>query len=167
MIIKYTNFSDGIHEIEFNEPVSKYGLDDQFQGAVDLVCKMDKAVHQIVVDCHLKLKSNFVCDRCTQDYSEDIVSVFTLSFIFSKDKTESEDSNVKFITPDQEKIDLSEDVIEYARISVPMKKLCKEDCKGLCLICGSNLNEKECGCVPTVTNDVWEPLKKLKGKFNN
>lgn len=46
-----------------------------------------------------------------------------------------------------------------------MEKLCKEDCKGLCSVCGINLNEKQCDCRIEKNNDIWEPLKKLK--FNN
>ena len=43
-----------------------------------------------------------------------------------------------------------------------MKRLCKDDCKGLCPHCGKNLNEEECNCKIETTHDVWEPLKQLK-----
>ena len=43
------------------------------------------------------------------------------------------------------KLDLDELVYSEVVVSVPMKHLCKEDCKGICEKCGKNLNEGECG----------------------
>lgn len=79
----------------------------------------------------------------------------------------SDEYNVKYLSPDQEKIYLKEDIYEYAELSIPLKRLCKDDCKGLCPHCGKNLNEETCNCKDEKTHDVWEPLKKLKGNFNN
>ncbi len=47
-----------------------------------------------------------------------------------------------------------------------MKKLCSEDCAGLCTKCGSNLNKNKCNCSEELKNPVWEPLLKLKDKLN-
>ncbi|MEE0945611.1 MAG: DUF177 domain-containing protein [Acutalibacteraceae bacterium] len=44
------------------------------------------------------------------------------------------------------KLDLDELVYTEIIISLPMKHLCREDCKGLCSICGKNLNEGGCNC---------------------
>ena len=50
----------------------------------------------------------------------------------------------------------------------PMKVLCKEDCKGLCTVCGKNLNTGECGCDRTVLDprmaaflDIFEQFKEV------
>jgi len=48
-----------------------------------------------------------------------------------------------------------------------MKKLCKEDCKGLCPRCGKNLNEDNCICTEKEIDPRWEPLEKLRNKLNN
>ena len=44
------------------------------------------------------------------------------------------------------KLDLDELVFSEIIISLPMKHLCSEDCRGLCSSCGKNLNEGECNC---------------------
>lgn len=162
MTIKYTNFSDGIHELEFQEPVEKLKLDSTFFGNLVLTCKMDKSAHQIVLDCSLSVNSRFNCDRCGVEFVRELKNHFILSFLFSKERIQSEDLNLKFLSPDLDKIDLTEDVIEYTKLAVPMKKLCREDCKGLCSKCGANLNEEQCGCKVEIVSDVWAPLKKLK-----
>ncbi|HOI30008.1 MAG TPA: DUF177 domain-containing protein [Melioribacteraceae bacterium] len=162
MIIKYTNFSDGIHKLEFDEPVEKVGLENLFFGNVLVDCRMDKSQHQIVLNCEATVNSRFLCDRCNSEYESKINTVFQLSYIFSKSIQQSDDFNVKYLSPEQDKIDISKDVYEYTEIAIPMKKLCSEECKGLCPVCGKNLNLKKCNCHIEINNDIWEPLKKLK-----
>ena len=58
---------------------------------------------------------------------------------------EGEDSDSIIIVPDM-KLDLDELVYSEVIMSLPMKHLCREDCKGLCPKCGKNLNEDACGC---------------------
>ena len=43
-------------------------------------------------------------------------------------------------------LDLSEAVRQYASLAVPMGPVCREDCAGICLGCGANLNENACAC---------------------
>lgn len=58
-------------------------------------------------------------------------------------------------------IDLTEAVRQYAGLRTPMKPLCREDCSGLCARCGCNLNHEECGC-PAAEPDVrWSVLTAL------
>lgn len=78
-----------------------------------------------------------------------------------------EDTNIHYLSPDQDKIDLSEDVKELTLLALPMKHLCDENCKGLCPKCGKDLNEGPCDCKVDEVHPVWEPLLKLKDKLNN
>jgi len=47
-------------------------------------------------------------------------------------------------------------------LSVPMKPLCKEDCKGLCPVCGANLNYEDCGHTQEKVDPRLLKLKELK-----
>jgi uncharacterized protein len=161
MIIKYTNFSDGIHNFRLSEPVKNLGLEDLFLGNVDVDCKMDKSPHQIVLDCDVTLHSKMTCDRCMNEFETDLKNHFQISYLFSKETTENDDYNLKFLSPEEDKINIKDDVYEYAELAVPFKRLCNEDCKGLCPHCGKNLNEEICDCKDEKVIDVWEPLKKL------
>ena len=58
---------------------------------------------------------------------------------------EGEESDSILLTPDM-KLDLDELVYSEIIVSLPMKHLCNEDCKGICPKCGKNLNEGKCGC---------------------
>jgi len=62
---------------------------------------------------------------------------------------------------------LLEDTLrEQVLLAVPLKALCREDCKGLCPHCGQNLNERACSCVEDVEDPRWAALKDIRGKLN-
>ncbi len=53
-------------------------------------------------------------------------------------------------------------VEERIQMAVPMKPLCSEDCKGLCVQCGQDLNVATCPCNEKTIDPRWEALQKLK-----
>ena len=59
-------------------------------------------------------------------------------------------------------IAVSQLVREQIYLALPMKPLHREDCKGLCPSCGTNLNESTCDCVPEAAPSSWDALKKIK-----
>ncbi|MBO5645452.1 MAG: DUF177 domain-containing protein [Lentisphaeria bacterium] len=61
-----------------------------------------------------------------------------------------------------EEVDISEDIREELLINLPMNLLCDEDCAGLCLECGNNLNKKECSCGKKSSGSLaWSALDDL------
>lgn len=167
MIIKFTNFADGIHELEFRESAEKLNLGSDFVDDVLLNCEMDKSAHQIVLRCNTQATAHLTCDRCTKEYDQSINHDFNMIYLIDKSGDSEDDTNIHFLSPDQDKIDLSKDVKELTLLAMPMKHLCSEDCKGLCPKCGKDLNCGDCNCNKDETNPVWEPLLKLKDKLNN
>lgn len=79
-----------------------------------------------------KGKIEITCARCLSPYSIDFKKDFDLSY----------DVKGKRI------LDLTDDIRQEIILEYPLKPLCKQDCKGLCLTCGKNLNEGPCGHKP-------------------
>lgn len=50
---------------------------------------------------------------------------------------------------------------ERIQMSIPMKPLCREDCRGLCASCGSDLNTEECRCQKTTVDPRWDVLRSI------
>jgi uncharacterized protein len=167
MVIKYTNFSNGIHEFQLVESVKNLKLPDPFFGNVIVNCRMDKSQHQIVLDCDVTIPSKMTCDRCVKEFEKNLTNHFQITYLFGGDSDENDDFNLKILSPDQDKINIRDDVFEYGELAIPMKKLCSDDCKGLCPKCGTNWNEGSCSCENKVELDIWEPLKKLKDKLDS
>lgn len=166
MIIKISNLSDGVHNYSFKEPVKEIGLSEYFTGEAQADVELKKSHNQIILDAKLTLKANFECDRCTKEFEQTLETGFKMVYLFGKDEAEDTSMNITYLPVDADKINLDKDVRDFAVLAVPMKKLCIEDCKGLCIKCGKNLNEGDCGCEKTETDDRWLPLKDLKNKLN-
>lgn len=83
-----------------------------------------------------------VCDRCLDDFST--TGIYSFSEEYTRDKMLAQTENMNYFSGDI--IDIGDLVRDIIILSQPTKYLCKSDCKGLCSVCGANLNKTECGC---------------------
>ncbi len=109
-----------------------------------------------VVSLNLIIEYTFAadCDRCgvfAQHNHTVIVDKLLATAI------ERQESDTIITVPDM-KLDVDEFVYSEVILDLPSKHLCDENCKGICLKCGKNLNEGECGCS---TKEVDPRLAKL------
>ena len=106
----------------------------------------EKKLH---ISCETSLTVIIPCDRCLTDVPTD----FTLSFekqvntalADGEDDGESDEAN--YI--DGYHLDVEQLLYNEILVGWPMKVLCSEDCKGICSVCGQNLNEGSCDCEDT------------------
>lgn len=59
-------------------------------------------------------------------------------------------------------LELDDVLREQLLLAIPLKTVCREECKGLCPHCGKNLNVEACSCKPEISDPRWDALKKLK-----
>ena len=81
------------------------------------------------------------CDMCLSKFEREYVKDFEHTLVL---KSYTDDDEL--VVCEHSELDLDELVIGDILLSLPTKILCREDCKGLCLTCGKNLNEGDCGC---------------------
>jgi uncharacterized protein len=167
MIIKIANLSEGTHTLSFDEKISEIGIGDPFYGNCKVDVKLSKSHSQIILDAELNLEANYQCDRCGCDYKSKVYTKYRMVYLFGDELEENDNINLTYLPIDADKIEIVNDVRDYALLAIPMKKLCKEDCKGLCPRCGKNLNEDNCICTEKEIDPRWEPLEKLRNKLNN
>jgi uncharacterized protein len=61
---------------------------------------------------------------------------------------------------------LLEDVLrEQVLLVTPVKTVCRDECKGLCPVCGRNLNQEPCGCEKRPSDPRWQALAEIKKKL--
>lgn len=94
------------------------------------------------------------CSRCLKPV--DVNVEFCVDEIFSNTGKEEDAETFTGNT-----IELSSVVKKCILFSLPMKVVCDEDCKGLCPVCGKDLNEGDCGCNTTYINPKFESLRSL------
>jgi uncharacterized protein len=100
------------------------------------------------------------CVRCLTSYAQPLCIDFAELYAFNnKSVTDS-----GLMLPDDAHINLTPLVREYMLLDVPIKPVCSLDCKGLCPVCGENLNEKDCGHRPEDTDPRLAVLRSLLNK---
>ena len=97
------------------------------------------------------------CDRCLSEVNSHMSYTFNHKLIESLE----EEYNDDYIETPNAILDLDDLVISDIILELPRKYLCKDDCQGLCKICGKNLNTGDCGCDRTETDPRLDVLKQL------
>lgn len=84
-----------------------------------------------------------VCDRCLKEFEKSFLYEFEHIIVKSLVNKDNDD----FIIAENDRVDFNEVAISDLLLRLPSKILCKDDCKGLCMVCGCDLNESECDCL--------------------
>jgi uncharacterized protein len=125
-------FNFNIHEIEFPPDLMLH----DFKGRA----RIYRTPQGLLVNAEVKACVDLDCVRCLEKYQQPLHAEFDELYAFSiRTATDS-----GLILPDDGYIDLRPLVREYVLIEIPINPQCKEDCRGLCPVCGTNQNLKLC-----------------------
>ena len=107
----------------------------------------------------LVLKMN--CDRCLKEVDE-VINLDFFREVFAPDEiAESTDDECDQSFMEGYQLNVEDLINDEILLSLPMKVLCKEDCKGICRQCGKDLNEGECGCDTFVPDPRMAVIKDI------
>ena len=174
-----------LHPVDFREEFSPGAIDLgedvrqrtvlRAEGRADLV-EEHHGKHEVVQDIRLKGKLETElegsCARCLEPVDLPVTRSFDLLYRpLGTDAGRKELS----VTAAEAEIGyyqgeglLLEDLLrEQVLLAVPLKVICREDCKGLCPHCGKNLNEEgACSCADELEDPRWAALKEIRSKLN-
>jgi len=143
------------------------GEDFRLAAPVHLVADVRKDARKVRLTGRVQTRLECDCSRCLEPFeipvSADLDSLFLpAAENAGEDEREvsEEDLGVSFYRDEQ--IDLGEVMREQFILALPMKPLCREDCQGLCPVCGVNRNREDCGGHEGWVDPRLEPLRKLK-----
>ncbi|MFA6467684.1 MAG: DUF177 domain-containing protein [Bacteroidota bacterium] len=157
MKINISGLSEGSHQYDLVATASELGLGPNFIGNVTANITLEKSIHQIVVMVNASVKGVFICDRCAEEFTDDVKRSFTVVYSWEQTEETEEDDDFHVLRGDENIIDLSSAVKEYLLISVPAKLLCLNNCE----IPKSVAAQKE------TIDPRWEKLKILKQTEKN
>ena len=110
------------------------------------------------------------CARCLEPVTQELKRTFDLLY-----RPQGADAGIDEAPVAEAEAEISyysgdglllEDLLrEQVLLAVPLKAVCREECRGLCPHCGKNLNYEQCGCAGTASDVRWAPLKDLKEKL--
>ena len=107
------------------------------------------------------------CGRCLEPYTAPVDQAFDLRYHprtlnTGEGERELEDDDLTTAFYENDEIDLGQLMQEQLYLALPMKPLCKDDCKGLCPNCGTNLNKAKCDCSTHWDDPRLAALRALK-----
>jgi uncharacterized protein len=111
----------------------------------------------------------YQCSRCLKDFSHPLNTGFNLFYLPQADWKRDEEIELKYEDMvigyyDGIRLDIDLLVREQIELALPMKFICREDCRGLCPSCGLDLNEGSCGCKQDTTDPRLAVLREFRAK---
>lgn len=99
-----------------------------------------------------------ICDRCGDSYLYPLKVELDEDYALQQEEPEEEEERLIHLFSGNA-IDLTPEFLQAVFLALPMKRLCKNDCKGLCSGCGRNLNNAVCSCGEAAIDPRLEKLK--------
>ena len=121
---------EGMHEETTYDPnaLNVERFDVRLEEPINLSSFIMKAARELVVQAEIRGRIGFSCARCLQEFERPLHAAATLSY-------EVGPTDV---------VDITDDVRQEIMLAYPMIPICQEGCKGLCPVCGQNLNVAAC-----------------------
>jgi uncharacterized protein len=172
------------HPVDFREEFSPGAIDLgpdvrqrsplRSEGRADLI-EERHSKQQVIQDIRLKGKLatslELPCARCLEPVVHEVNAAFDLLY-----RPQGSDAGRPELSVTEAEAEISyyqgkglllEDALrEQVLLALPLKAVCREDCKGLCPHCGKNLNEGPCSCAEPVDDPRWSALKEIRTKLN-
>jgi uncharacterized protein len=131
--------------------------------------KVTRLTDGLLVQGDIEAQVALECSRCLDDFLLPVDASLEEQFQPSIDiesghpikRAEFDlDDNIFMLDPNH-LMDLTEPIRQALLVALPMRPLCREDCKGLCSVCGANRNFVDCGHVEEQTDSRWAGLRDL------
>lgn len=123
--------------------------------------------HKTVAEGRFSAGITAYCHRCLKGIDLDLNRNFHLTYLppdqerFEKEEVALTNDELEVAYLDQTLLPIHEMIREQIYLSVPMKLLCRADCRGLCPHCGADLNAVECECAMEPVDPRWASLKEI------
>lgn len=136
---------------------------------VEAKAELKQVLEEIRLKGHFSVDLEMDCNRCLTPYRWPISVDFDLVYLPESADTQPEEAGLN----DEEAelafyqgsgLELEEVLREQVLLALPMQRVCREDCQGLCPTCGENWNDRECDCLPVIADPRWTALQDLKLK---
>jgi uncharacterized protein len=170
LIINLKSLKQGRTILELTVPGNEIDLRDtnfRIPGDVRAEAEISKSSDNIELKLDLSFYLEAPCDRCLEPCASPRRETGAYFIKMGKEAVKPEKNlskdqeNVLTHYTTEEEVDLANFVRETVLLSLPMKWLCSEECKGLCPVCGQNLNVKDCGHRTEKTDSRWKKLLEM------
>jgi len=141
------------------------GNEKEFQYPISIEVKALKIGARVMVSGMARCRVGLACRRCSEPFGKDLEAEVAVEYREGtpprrkEDVIEDGDRDASWYTAPL--IDLADDLRQILLVAVPEYPLCGENCRGLCPVCGANMNAVTCSCLPLTGGTPFEALEKL------
>lgn len=154
-------------EAKMEDEIERFGDID-----VTVTAQKNGPPGEYLLEGDVKYGADLRCARCLDPYPFANSTTFAVRFrpasLENEEPQEVElaegELDVEFYESRQ--IPLRDIALEQIGLSLPMKPLCEETCRGLCSHCGANLNRGACECRENIVDDRWDALKGIREELS-
>jgi uncharacterized protein len=144
------------------------GSSDVWTGpaSVGAALRLDRSGRGVVVSGTFRSGIQLVCSRCLEPFRFAAEEPFHLYFETARpgradEEQELTDDELDVTYVEEGRINTDDLLRENVLLSLPVQPLCREDCRGLCRHCGTNLNQASCDCQDSRPDPRLAALRKL------
>ena len=111
------------------------------------------------------------CDRCLKPIVEHVEPEVELLVLVdghpgAAGEHELQEGELGVLHLDGEILETDPILLEQLQLNLPMKPLCREDCQGLCPVCGIDRNTGSCSCEEKTSDPRWAALAAIKSRLD-
>lgn len=145
-------------------------------GGVSCFLFLEKVGQRVLLDGVLAVTVLLECDRCLTTFRHPVDSRFKIDFELLPGPEEAQGADQDHIcsSDEMDTVFLHEPVIDVYSVlrqqlllALPVKRLCRDDCRGLCPGCGADLNNEPCVCQGVAAPSPFSVLARLKKERKN
>jgi uncharacterized protein len=131
-----------------------------------------KTLRDIRLNGELRASLELPCARCLEPVAQEVEHKFDLLYRplgadAGKEELSVTGAEAEIGYYQGEGLLLEDALREQVLLALPLKVICREDCKGLCPHCGTNLNVAQCSCAEPADDPRWSALKEIRSKLNH
>ncbi len=131
-----------------------------------------KLINDIRVTGELAVNVELGCARCLEPIVRDVAKKFDLLYRPQGSDAGKEEMSVTAAEAEigyyrGEGLLLQDVLREQVLLALPLKAICRDDCRGLCPHCGRNLNQEQCTCAEPIEDQRWSALKDIREKLQH
>lgn len=145
-----------IREFPFDFETINLPPDTKLQNLNGFV-RVTRTAQGLLVEVKMNAEMTVECGRCLTEFRQPLEADFTDLYAFTRNSV----TELGLLLPENGKINLGPILRDEMRLSIPINPICQADCKGLCPICGANLNEETCQHLQEEVDPRMDQLRSL------
>ncbi len=147
MKIHLPSYPPGVHRI--SERLDPQDLDlgrDVFTRPIQADLTLDRHDPYLQFQFKLETSVKLECDRCLTIFEQPLQVRTPMLYVLGRPQSaeSNDDPEISYVPAGSVEIDISTDLRDFLILSLPERSLCREDCQGLCPLCGTDWNTLTC-----------------------